>query len=44
MNSLPTLVVDSLNQLTKGAEIMAHLLVLMRKQVAELQAANEAAT
>ena len=36
--------VDALNQLTKGAEMMAHLLVLVRNQVAELQAANEAAT
>ena len=36
--------VDALNQLTKGAEMMAHSLVLMRNQVAELQAANEAAT
>jgi hypothetical protein len=36
--------VDALNQLTKGAEMMAHSLVLVRNQVADLQAANEAAT
>ena len=36
--------VDALNRLTKGAEMMAHSLVLVRNQVAELQAANEAAT
>ena len=36
--------VDALNQLTKGAEMIAHLLVLVRNQVAELQAANKAAT
>jgi hypothetical protein len=36
--------VDALDRLTKGAEMMAHSLVLVRKQVAELQAANEAAT
>ena len=36
--------VEALNQFTKGAELMAHSLVLVRKQVAELQAANEAAT
>ena len=43
-NSSPTSMVDALNQLTKGAEMMAHSLVLVRNQVAELQAANEAAT
>ena len=36
--------VDALNQLTKGAEMMTHSLALVRNQVAELQAANEAAT
>ena len=36
--------VDALNQLTKGAEMMAHSLVLMRNQVAKLQAADEATT
>jgi hypothetical protein len=43
-DSSPTSMVDALNQLTKGAEMMAHSLVLVRNQVAELQAANEAAT
>ena len=36
--------VDALDWLTKGAEMMAHSLVLVRNQVAKLQAANEAAT
>jgi hypothetical protein len=35
--------VDVLEKLSKGAERMAHSLVLMRSQVAELQAANKAA-
>ena len=43
-DSSPTSIVDALDRLTKGAEMMAHSLVLMRNQVAELQAANEAAT
>jgi len=43
-DSSPTSMVDALNRLTKGAEMMAHSLVLVRNQVAELQAANEAAT
>jgi hypothetical protein len=43
-DSSPTSMVDALDRLTKGAEMMAHSLVLMRNQVAELQAANEAAT
>ena len=43
-SSSPTLMVDALDRLTKGAEMMAHSLVLVRNQVAELQAANEAAT
>lgn len=34
--------VDALNQLTKGAVLMAHSLVLVRNHVADLQAANEA--
>jgi hypothetical protein len=41
-NSSPTSIVRSLDQLTKGAKIIAHTLVLMRNQVAKLQAANEA--
>ena len=36
--------VNALEKLSKGAERMAHSLVLMRNQVAELQAANQAAT
>jgi hypothetical protein len=36
--------VDALEKLSKGAERMAHSLVLMRDQVAKLQAANKAAT
>ena len=36
--------VKSLDQLTKGAAQMVHSIVLLRSQVAELQAANEAAT
>ena len=35
-NSSPTLMVNALNQLTKGAEMMAHSLVLVRNQVADL--------
>jgi hypothetical protein len=35
-NSSPTSIVNALDRLTKGAEMMAHLLVLMRNQVAEL--------
>ena len=35
--------VDAPEQLTKGVEMMAHSLVLMRNRVAELLAANEAA-
>jgi len=44
VDSSPTSIVDSLDQLTKGAEVMMHSAVLLRKQVAELQATNEAAT
>ena len=36
--------VEALNKLSKGAEVIAHSLVLMRNQVAELQAANKAAS
>jgi hypothetical protein len=32
---------DALEKLSKGAEQMAHSLVLMHNQVAELQAANK---
>jgi hypothetical protein len=44
VDSSPTSMVDALEKLSKGAECMAHSLVLMRSQVAELQAANKAAT
>ena len=44
LDSSPTSIVDSLDRLTKGAEMMAHEVVLLRKQVSELQAADEAAT
>lgn len=43
-NSSPTLILKSLDQLTKGAELMMHSAVLLRSQVASLQKANEAAT
>ena len=36
--------VEAVEKLAKGAEIMAHSLVLMSNQVKELQAANEAAS
>jgi hypothetical protein len=36
--------VKAVEKLAKGAEMMAHLLVLMSNQVKELQAANEAAS
>ena len=44
VDSSPTSIVDALKKLSKGAEMAAHQLVLVRNQVAELQAANEAAT
>jgi hypothetical protein len=44
VDSSPSSMVDVLEKLTKGAEMMAHSAVLIKKQVAELQAANEAAT
>ena len=43
VDSSPASMVDALDRLTKGAEMIAHSLVLVRKQVAELQTANEAA-
>jgi hypothetical protein len=36
--------VDAFEIITKGAEMMAHRLVLSQKHIAELEAANEAAT
>jgi hypothetical protein len=44
IDSSPTLMVHALEKFAKGAEMMAHQMVLMCNQVAELQAANEAAT
>ena len=44
VDSSPTFMVDALKKFTKGAEMMAHSMVLMTKRNAELQAANEAAT
>jgi hypothetical protein len=43
VNSSPTHMVEAVEKLAKGAEIMAHSLVLISNQVKELQAANEAA-
>ena len=42
-DSSPTSVLQSLDRLTRGAETMAHELVLLRDQVSTLQKANEAA-
>ena len=36
--------VEAVEKLAKGAEMIAHSLVLMTKRNAELEAANEAAT
>jgi len=44
LDSSPTSMLDSLDRLTKGAEIMMHSAVLLRARVTELQVANEAAT
>jgi hypothetical protein len=44
VNSSPTSMVDALAKFTKGAEMMAHSMVLITKRNAELQAANEAAS
>jgi hypothetical protein len=44
VDSSPTSMVEALEKLSKGAEMAAHQLVLVRNQVAELQATNEAAT
>jgi hypothetical protein len=43
-DNLPTSMVDTLKKFATGVEMMAHQMVLMRNQVAELQAANKAAT
>ena len=44
VDSSPTLMVEAVEKLAKGAEMMAHSLVLMTKRNAKLKAANEAAT
>jgi hypothetical protein len=44
VDSSPTHMVEAVEKLAKGAEMMAHSLVLMSNQVKELQAANEAAS
>jgi hypothetical protein len=44
VDSSPTYMVEAVEKLAKGAEMMAHSLVLMSNQVKELQAANEAAS
>ncbi|KAH5618558.1 hypothetical protein HBI23_246740 [Parastagonospora nodorum] len=44
VDSSPTSMVEALTKFTKGAEMMAHSMVLMTKRNAELQAANEAST
>jgi hypothetical protein len=44
VDSSPTSMVNALAKFTKGAEMMAHSMVLITKRNAELQAANEAAS
>jgi hypothetical protein len=44
VDSSPTSTVDALAKFTKGAEMMAHSVVLTTERNAELQAANEAAS
>ena len=43
-DSSPTSIISSINQLTKGAEMMMHSAVVLRERVAALQKANEAVT
>ena len=42
--SSPTSLVEHFEHLAKGAAVIAHKLVLAQKEIAELKAANEAAT
>lgn len=42
--SSPTSILESLDQLTRGVELIMHSTVLLRDQVSTLQQANEAAT
>jgi hypothetical protein len=44
IDSLPTSIVAAFEKVLKGAAIIAHKLVLAQKEIAELKAANEAAT
>ena len=44
VDSSPTSMVEAVKSLSKGAEMMAHALVLSQKRNAELEAANEAST
>jgi hypothetical protein len=44
VDSSPTYMVEAIKSLSKGAEMIAHSLVLMTKRNAELQAANKAST
>jgi hypothetical protein len=44
LNSSPTSMVEAFEKLAKGAAVVAHKLALAQKEIAELQAANKAAT
>lgn len=44
VDSSPTSMVEAFEKISKGAVIIAHKLVLAQKEIAELQAANKAAT
>jgi hypothetical protein len=44
VDSSPTYMIEAIKSLSKGAEMIAHSLVLMTKRNAELQAANEASS
>jgi hypothetical protein len=44
LDSSPTSMVEAFEKVSKRAAIIAHKLVLAQKEIAELQAANEAAT
>jgi hypothetical protein len=44
INSSPTSIVEAFEKVSKGAAIIAHKLALAQREIAELKAANEAAT
>ena len=44
IDSSPTSIVKAFEKVSKGAAIIAHKLVLAQREIAELQAANKAAT